>query len=131
MSKPEVIRFGVAERIAHYADAVRVPPGYELILVSGTPGVDENGALADNITDQARQAWRNIEGILEKAGASLMDIVSVRQWLSDENDVDAYWVVRREVIKHEIASMMAVVDRFVWPSFKVELEVIAAKPPAS
>ncbi|MFB6946599.1 hypothetical protein [Streptomyces sp. NPDC056305] len=40
-------------------------------------------------------------------------------------------VVRREVIKHEIASMMAVVDRFIWPSFKVELEVIAAKPPTS
>jgi enamine deaminase RidA (YjgF/YER057c/UK114 family) len=57
--------------------------------------------------------------------------VSVRQWLPDENDVDAYRVVRREVIKHEIASMMAVVDRFVWPSFKVELEVIAAKPPTS
>jgi 2-iminobutanoate/2-iminopropanoate deaminase len=108
-----------------------VPPGYELILVSGTPGLDENGALADNITDQARQAWRNIEGVLANAGASLTDIVSVRQWLADENDVDAYWVVRREVIKHEIASMMAVVDRFVWPSFKVELEVIAAKPPTS
>ncbi|WP_301184430.1 Rid family hydrolase [Streptomyces sp. 6-11-2] len=72
-----------------------------------------------------------MEGILAKAGASLMDIVSVRQWLVDENDVDAYWVVRREVIKHEIASMMAVVDRFIWPSFKVELEVIAAKPPTS
>ncbi|MFB7736392.1 Rid family hydrolase [Streptomyces sp. NPDC056112] len=72
-----------------------------------------------------------MEGILAKAGASLMDIVSVRQWLDDENDVDAYWVVRREVIKHEIASMMAVVDRFIWPSFKVELEVIAAKPPTS
>lgn len=131
MSKPEVIRFHVSERIGHYADAVRVPPGYELILVSGTPGLDEDGALADNITDQARQAWRNIEGILAKAGASLTDIVSVRQWLVDEDDVDAYWVVRREVIKHEIASMMAVVDRFIWPSFKVELEVIAAKPPTS
>lgn len=131
MSKPEVIHFRVSERIGHYADAVRVPPGYELILVSRTPGLDENGALADNITDQARQAWRNIAGILAKAGASLTDIVSVRQWLVDENDVDAYWVVRREVIKHEIASMMAVVDRFIWPSFKVELEVIAAKPPTS
>jgi enamine deaminase RidA (YjgF/YER057c/UK114 family) len=131
VSKPEVIRFRVSERIGHYADAVRVPPGYELILVSGTPGLDENGELADNITDQARQAWRNIEGILAKAGASLTDIVSVRQWLVDENDVDAYWVVRREVIKHEIASMTAVVDRFVRPSFKVELEVIAAKPPTN
>ncbi|GED88756.1 hypothetical protein [Streptomyces sp. 6-11-2] len=56
MSKPEVICFPVSERIGHYADAVRVPPGYELILVLGTPGLDENGALADNITDQARQA---------------------------------------------------------------------------
>lgn len=55
----------------------------------------------------------------------------MRQWLVDENDVDAYWVVRREVIKHEIASMMAVVDRFIWPSFKVDLEAIAAKPATS
>jgi hypothetical protein len=40
-------------------------------------------------------------------------------------------VVWREVIKHEIASTMAALDRFIWPSFKVELEVIAAKPPTS
>jgi hypothetical protein len=53
------------------------------------------------------------------------------QWLVDENGVDGYWVVWREVIKHEIASTMAVLDRFIWPSFKVELEVIAAKPPTS
>jgi 2-iminobutanoate/2-iminopropanoate deaminase len=128
MHKPEPVNFGVAHQIGRYADAVHVPVGYEQIFVSGTPGLAENGALADNITDQATQAWRNVEAILAKAGASLSDIVSVRQWLVDADEVADYVAVRSSVIKHETASMLAVVPALVWPNIKVEIEVVAVKP---
>ena len=64
----------------HYADAVRVPAGHDQILVCGTPGLAPDGSLPGDMTGQATQAWRNVQTTLSQAGASLSDIVSVRQW---------------------------------------------------
>jgi 2-iminobutanoate/2-iminopropanoate deaminase len=54
--------------------------------VSGTPGLDEDGNIPADFADEARQAWRNVAAILEKAGASISDIVSIRQYLTREED---------------------------------------------
>jgi enamine deaminase RidA (YjgF/YER057c/UK114 family) len=130
MTESEAVNAGVAHQIGHYADAVRVPAGYDAIFVSGTPGLTEDGSLADDITGQATQAWRNVEAILTRAGASLADIVSVRQWLVNADDMADYVAVRSQVLKHESASMLAVVPALVWPNIKVEIEVVAAVPAA-
>ncbi len=37
---------GVAHRIGRYADAVRTPAGYDLVVTAGTPGRTEDGTLA-------------------------------------------------------------------------------------
>ena len=85
MNPPEPI-VGVSHQIGQYADAIRVPTGYEQIITSGTPGLTADGELPDNIADQARQAWRNVEAALARAGASIPDVVSIRQWLTDADD---------------------------------------------
>jgi hypothetical protein len=36
-----------------------------------------------------RQAWQNAEAALAKAGASIPDVVSIRQWLTDADDIKA------------------------------------------
>ena len=41
------------------------------------------------MTGLATQAWQNIQTTLSQAGASLSDIVSVRQWLTSAEDVRA------------------------------------------
>jgi hypothetical protein len=46
MTSPEAFDAGVAHQIGHYADAVRVPSGYDQILVSGTPGLAPDGSVA-------------------------------------------------------------------------------------
>ena len=68
MNPPEPIIIGVSHQIGHYADAIRVQAGYEQIITSGTPGLTADGELPDNIADQARQAWQNVEAALAKAG---------------------------------------------------------------
>lgn len=128
MTTTNSIDAGVAHHIGHYADAVRVPAGYDYIYVSGTPGLTPDGTVFGTITDEARQAWRNVADILSRAGASLTDIVSVRQWLTNAEDVEAYVAVRGEFIHHEPAAMLAVVTGLVWPNIAVEIEVIAARP---
>jgi 2-iminobutanoate/2-iminopropanoate deaminase len=121
---------GIARQIGHYADAVRVPAGYDQILVSGTPGLAPDGSLPGDMTGQATQAWQNIETTLNQAGANLGDIVSVRQWLTNAEDVRAYVQVRSRFITHEPAFMLGVIPGLVRPGFLIELEVTAAVIPA-
>ena len=79
MTAAESFDTGIARQIGHYADAVRVPAGHDQILVSGTPGLAPDGSLPGDMTGQATQAWQNIQTTLSQVGASLSNIVSVRQ----------------------------------------------------
>lgn len=130
MTGPEPIHTGVAHLIGRYADAVRVPAGYEQIFVSGTPGLRADGSLPEDFGEEAAQAWRNVAEALSRAGAELTDIVSVRQWLTSADDIPAYVAVRKEIIKHEPAFMLGVIPGLVWPQLRIEIEVTAVRPSA-
>ena len=119
---------GVAAHIGRYADAVVVSGGGTQILVSGTPGLREDGTLPEDFTDEARQCWANVENALNNAGAKLTDIVYMRQWLTSRDNVSAYLAVSKEIIRHEPAAMFSIVDGLVWPNIRVEVEVIAILP---
>ena len=126
----ESIATGVADHIGNYADAVRLPAGVDVIHTSGTPGLRSDGTLPEDFSEEAAQAWRNVEEALGRAGAKLSDIVSVRQWLIDAADIPAYAVVRSSVIKHRPAFMLGVIPALVWPNIRVEIEVTAIRAPA-
>jgi enamine deaminase RidA (YjgF/YER057c/UK114 family) len=128
MTATESFDAGIARQIGHYADAVRVPAGYDQILVSGTPGLAPDGSLPGDMTGQATQAWQNIETTLSQAGASLRDIVSVRQWLISAEDIRPYVDVRNRFITHKPAFMLGLIPGLVRPDFLIEIEVIAAIP---
>jgi len=128
MNAPQTYEAGVSYQIGRYSDAIRVPAGYGQIVVSGTPGLDENGSIPADFADEARQAWRNVSAILEKAGASISDIVSIRQYLTREEDIKTYLAVQKQIVTHEPAGMLLVTTAMVWPEFHVEVEAVAAVP---
>lgn len=128
MTTIEPILTGVAAHIGRYADAVTVLGGGTQIFVSGTPGLREDGTLPEDFTDEARQCWANVERALDKAGANLTDIVYMRQWLTSRDNVSAYLAVSKEVIHHEPAAMLSIIDGLVWPTIRVEVEAIAVLP---
>ena len=117
MTAAESFDAGIARQIGHYADAVRVPAGHDQILVSGTPGLAPDGSLPGDMSGQATQAWQNIQTTLSQAGASLSDIVSVRQWLTSAEDIRAYVEVRNKFITHKPAALLGVIPGFVRPDF--------------
>jgi 2-iminobutanoate/2-iminopropanoate deaminase len=49
----ETLDTGVAARIGRYSDAVRIPGNRDQIIVSGTPGISEDGALPPDFADEA------------------------------------------------------------------------------
>ena len=61
-------------------------------------------------------------------GASLSDIVSVRQWLTSAEDVRAYVEVRSKFITHKPAALLGVIPSLVRPDFLIEIEVVVAVP---
>lgn len=130
MHKPETYDAGLSHQIGGYSDAIRIPAGrgHDQIIVSGTPGLDVNGNISSDFAEEARQAWLNVGAILQAAGASIDDIVSVRQYLTRSEDIKTYVAVRKEMITHEPAFMLSVVSALVWPSIHVELEAVALVP---
>ena len=92
------------------------------------PGLREDGTPPEDFTDEARQCWANVETALAKAGAELTDIVYMRQWLTSRDNVSAYLAVGKEIIQHQPAAMLSIIDGLVWPELRVEVEVTAILP---
>ena len=61
----------------------------DLLFVSGIPGFDEKGALADGFEAQFGFVVRNIKRILDEAGAGFRDLVKVNVLLTRASDVAA------------------------------------------
>ena len=75
------------EKIAGYSRAL---VDGEWVHVSGTTGFDyAKMTISPDLTEQTRQAFRNIESALEKAGLSLRDVVRVRYYLTRPNTSNA------------------------------------------
>lgn len=60
----------------------------KFIFVSGTPGLDSQTGkvVSDNFEDQTRQAFQNIQTILEEAGSSMSKVVKTTIFMVTGND---------------------------------------------
>jgi 2-iminobutanoate/2-iminopropanoate deaminase len=118
---------GIASQIGTYSDAVEVPPNSRLLFTAGAPGLGIDGRLPETIAEQARLAWANIVGILERAGMGVGDLVKVTQFLLRAEDIAEYAKVRAEFLgSARPASMLLVVPALVRPGFLLEIEAVAA-----
>ena len=59
----------------------------DLVFVSGIPGFDEKGALADGFEAQFGFVVANIKRVLDEAGATFRDLVKVNVLLTRASDV--------------------------------------------
>ena len=61
----------------------------DLLFISGIPGFDDKGALADGFEAQFGFVVANIKRILDEAGATFRDLVKVNVLLTRASDVAA------------------------------------------
>ncbi|SRR5579875_3044513 len=103
----------------------------QMIFVSGQVALGPDGQLVGpgDIKAQTHQAFRNVAAVLEKAGASLKDVVKITSFLTDESTFGQMMEARREVFGEELpASTAVVVKQLAQPDWLIEIEAVAIKP---
>jgi len=118
------------EKLAAYARAVVLDdPGGDWVFVSGTTGFDyKTGDIAEDVSEQTRQSFRNIRAVLTEADCTLDDLVRIRVYLARQEDFET---VAKIVGEHCYAARPAnttVVTMLAKPEILVEIEVTARKP---
>jgi len=111
------------EELAGYARAVVVD---DRIFVSGTVGYDfRSGELPETAEGQADQALDTIEWSLKEAGSGLADIVRVRVYVPDPDDVAAVSTTLKRRLSGAYPANTTICAPLAVPECRVEIEVEA------
>ena len=113
------------EALAGYSRAVI---DGEWVFVSGTTGYDyATGALSEDPVEQTEQTFRNIIETLEQAGASLGDVVRVRVFILNQEDLIKISEVVGKYFRDIRPANTTVCTALALPEMKVEIEVTAKR----
>lgn len=112
-----------------YHHYVRVDNPKSLIFLSGQLSRDSSGQLVGkgDMTEQTRQAIRNMRTVLEEAGGTLEDIVSIVVYTTDMREFKNIVAARMEFFKDRLpTSTIVEVNHLADPGLLIEFQAIAA-----
>lgn len=113
------------EDIVGYSRAVKVG---NIIEVTGTVAVDENSLLVakDDAYGQTKFIIQKIEAVLQKAGASLRDVVRTRMFVTDISRWEEYGKAHGEFFASiKPCTSMIEVKGLIAPEYLIEIEATA------
>jgi 2-iminobutanoate/2-iminopropanoate deaminase len=119
---------GVAGPFGSYSHGIEVESPIRLVFGSGQTGVDIDGRIGEDIEEQSRLVWRNIEGVLAGAGMEISDIAQLTMLLVDRGDLPTARAVREEFLDgHRPAATLLFVAGLAHPDWLIEIDFVAAR----
>jgi enamine deaminase RidA (YjgF/YER057c/UK114 family) len=113
------------EEVVGYSRAVKLG---NFVEVTGTVAVDENNQLVGGSDpyEQAKFILQKIEKVLERAGATMKDVVRTRMYVTDISKWEAFGKAHGEVF-HEIrpCTTLVQVSALIEPAYLIEIEASA------
>jgi enamine deaminase RidA (YjgF/YER057c/UK114 family) len=109
-----------------YSPAV-ITDGGRIVWLAGTGGTnDADGKPITDFAGQTRQAFKNIDATLKRAGGTLADVVTMTVFIRNQADGDEFVKIRGEVFKSGFpASALITAKDFAVPQILVEIQSIA------
>jgi 2-iminobutanoate/2-iminopropanoate deaminase len=117
---------GIYPATSDYVHAMEVQAPQRFLFVSGTMGLDAQGAAGKTIDEQLELVWSNIQTILASADMTTANIVRLTSYLRDAAYADANAAARVRALAGRVIPTTAIVVQTLVPEWLVEIEVIAA-----
>ncbi|MFE9656389.1 RidA family protein [Micromonospora sp. NPDC006431] len=127
LDNPATVPAPYGDRFAHVARFDL--PGGALLVLSGQVGVDDAGAVVapGDVRAQSERIFELIGGLLAAHGATFADVMHVRTFLTDLDDLAGYGAVRsRYFADAKPASTTVEVNRLFLDGAVLEVEMTAA-----
>jgi len=109
-----------------WVHAIEVRGPERIVYVSGTMGLDADGAPAASLDGQLDLVWSNIRAILGSAAMTVDNIVRVTSYLRDASYAEANAKARVAALAGRAVATTAIVAETLVSEWLVEVEVIAA-----
>lgn len=98
------------------------------VFVSGTTGFDyAAGTISEDVAEQTRQTFRNIEAALREAGVTMAEVVRANYIVVNADDWPRVGEVLGEVFGDIRPAATAIVAGLIDPRMKVEIQVTAKR----
>jgi enamine deaminase RidA (YjgF/YER057c/UK114 family) len=110
---------------AAYTQAIEVSGATRALYISGQVGQRIDGTIPDDVVEQSRVAWQNLEAQLKAAGMTLDNLVTITTILPNHGDVAAVREVRGKVPGDRKPASTLIVGGLANPAWKIEVEGIA------
>src|SRR5688572_11891164 len=114
--------------VGSYSHTVIVPPGTELLFISGQVGMRPDGSIPASFVEQAEVVFENIRSCLAAHGLGMEAVVKLTSFLMPGVDVHSMREIRQKHFgEHRPASTAVYVSHLVSPDFLLEVEAVAVK----
>ena len=111
----------------NYSHGIEVSGDSKLLFISGLNGYEADGrTMPESFDDQARLIWTHIGAILESAGMSYGNIVSLRTYLAHPDLDQPNVAMRREFLGSHEPSSTVICCQLLESKWKLEIEAVAA-----
>jgi len=131
LDNPPAVAAPFGDRFAHVARLDL--DGGALLVLAGQVAVDEEGDVVapGDAATQAKRVFEIIRGVLAAHGATFADVLHIRTFMTDLDDLPAYGEVRRNLFPtnsaaNPPASTTVEVSRLFLTGAVLEVEVTAA-----